>query len=146
MIDTARPAVMETADFPGVAPDNLVSAVAEKRGVKVDQVDAVALHHLEDFEIVAEDEAVYCKVKFFVCRNRHNNLSKGDNLRGIAIYGADAAPYPINPGSKKCRLTICMRPKGRRLPQNQQLLRNFWFHQVMQNTLYFAIFSVVAVQ
>jgi hypothetical protein len=59
MINAACPAVLKTADFPCVSPDNLVVAVAEKRRVKVDKVNAVRLHCLEDFQVIAEDKTVY---------------------------------------------------------------------------------------
>jgi hypothetical protein len=41
MTDAACPTVLETADFPRVSPDNLVVAVAEKRRVKIDKVNAL---------------------------------------------------------------------------------------------------------
>jgi hypothetical protein len=44
---------------PCVSPNNLVTAVAEKRRVKVDKVNAVRVHAFKDFKIVAEDKAVY---------------------------------------------------------------------------------------
>jgi hypothetical protein len=59
MIDAARPAVLKAADFPRVSPDDLVVAVAKKRRIKVDEVNALHFHCFEDFEIVAEDETVY---------------------------------------------------------------------------------------
>jgi hypothetical protein len=59
MIHAARPAVLKTADFSGISSDNLVIPVAEKRRVKVDKVNAVRLQRFEDFQIVAEDKAVY---------------------------------------------------------------------------------------
>jgi hypothetical protein len=58
MINAARPAVLKTADFPRVSPDNLVVAVTEKRRVKVDKVNAVRVHLFKDFEVVAEDEFI----------------------------------------------------------------------------------------
>jgi hypothetical protein len=59
MANSAGPAVLKTADFPRVSPDNLVVAVAEKRRVKIDEVNTVRAYCLENFEIVAEDKAVY---------------------------------------------------------------------------------------
>jgi hypothetical protein len=58
MTDTPCPAVLETADFPRVSPDNLVVAVAEKRRVKVHKVNALRFYHLENFQIVAKNKFV----------------------------------------------------------------------------------------
>jgi hypothetical protein len=58
MADAARPPVLKTADFPGVAPDNLVIPVAEKRRVKVNKVYAVRIQGFEDFKVIAQDKAV----------------------------------------------------------------------------------------
>jgi hypothetical protein len=58
MANAASPAVLKTADFPGVSPDNLVIAVAEKRRVKIDKVCALRFQGFEDFKIVPKDKAV----------------------------------------------------------------------------------------
>jgi hypothetical protein len=58
MAYAAGPAVLKTADFPGVSPYNLVSAVAEKRRVKADKVYALRIQGFEDFKIVPKDKAV----------------------------------------------------------------------------------------
>jgi hypothetical protein len=55
MVNAARPAVLKTADFPRVSPDNLLIPITKKRRVKVNEVYALTLHRLEDFEIIAED-------------------------------------------------------------------------------------------
>jgi hypothetical protein len=49
------PPVLKTADFSGIAPDDFIIPVTEKRRVKVDKVDGVRLYGLEDFEVVTED-------------------------------------------------------------------------------------------
>jgi hypothetical protein len=59
MAYAAGPAVLKTADLPGVPPDNLVVAVAEKRRVKVDKAGALRFQGFEDFKIVPKDKAVY---------------------------------------------------------------------------------------
>ena len=66
----AGPAVLKTADFPRVSPDNLVVAVAEKQRVKVDKGNALRFHRLEDFEIVAEDEFIDGHGLFRFCFRR----------------------------------------------------------------------------
>jgi hypothetical protein len=58
MVNPARPTVLKAADLPRVSPDNLVIAVAEKRRVKVDKVNAVRFHAFKDFEIIAEDKFI----------------------------------------------------------------------------------------
>jgi hypothetical protein len=87
MINTAGPAVLKTADLPRVSPDNLVVAVAEKRRVKVDEVNAVRFHTLEDFKIVAEDKAVYF----------HGRAIWISFLAGRAAEGAQAAVLRLLP-------------------------------------------------
>jgi hypothetical protein len=59
MVNPSSPTVLETPHLPRVSPDNLVVAVAEKRRIKVDEVNAVRIHAFEDFEVVAEDEFIY---------------------------------------------------------------------------------------
>ena len=59
MAYAARPPILKTADFPRIAPNDFVIAVAEKRRVKVDQVYAFTLHRLHNVKIVAENEFVY---------------------------------------------------------------------------------------
>jgi hypothetical protein len=58
VVNATGPFVLKTADFPRVSPDNLVIPVAEKWRVKADKVYALRVHVFENFEIVAEDEAV----------------------------------------------------------------------------------------
>jgi hypothetical protein len=58
MANAASPAVLKTADFPGVSPDNLVIAVAEKRRIKIDKADALRFQGFEDFKVVPKDKAV----------------------------------------------------------------------------------------
>jgi hypothetical protein len=58
MADSACPPVLKTADFSGIAPNDLIITVTEKRRVEVDEVYGVVFHRLEDFEIVAEYKAV----------------------------------------------------------------------------------------
>jgi hypothetical protein len=55
MVNTARPPVLKTADFPRVSPDNLVIAIAEERRVKVNEVYRIVLQRFEGFEVVTED-------------------------------------------------------------------------------------------
>jgi hypothetical protein len=39
MVNAACPAVLKTADFPGVSPDHLIIPVAEERRVKINKVN-----------------------------------------------------------------------------------------------------------
>jgi hypothetical protein len=58
MVDAARPAVLKTADFPRVSPDDPIIPVAEKERVKVDKVNAVRFQRFENFQIVAKDKFI----------------------------------------------------------------------------------------
>jgi hypothetical protein len=58
MAYASRPAVLKTADFPGVSLNNLIIAAAEKRRVKIDNACALRFQGFEDFKVVPKDKFI----------------------------------------------------------------------------------------
>jgi hypothetical protein len=55
MVNAACPSILKTSYLSAIAPNNLVIAVAEKRRVKVNQINALALKRFKYFEVVSQD-------------------------------------------------------------------------------------------